>query len=242
MGKYLVVLKSNDTEFPHWIVPHDKNHSNLVTPIGKIFLEFLFRKKFENLFVRNGTELSVGINIRPSILDLEEEIAHHVKYQTCHFFRNSNFSILFFKFFEHKESAKDMFFNDEISSCGQFYDPIRTINHFGQSDFGYYVILDSTFLRSAYFTIHCHYYSTFLSFEDWKSQYFDFFRRPAELSPTELINKIIKIPKHIPDYDKSEFRSRQHVMTVPHISNRLRLHVKRIFFYQFFSRAAGYHR
>ena len=87
---------------------------------------------------------------------------------------------------------------------------------------GFWVLCHFGFdISSKHLFYYYHYYSTFfVSFKDRKSPYQDFrsgrfFRRPAELSPTELINKIIKIPKHIPDYDKSEFRSRQHVMTVP---------------------------
>ena len=108
----------------------------------KKFSEFFFSKNFENLFVRNGTELSVGINIRPSILDLEEEIAHHVKYQTCHFFRNSKFSIFFINFFRIFMNNLISCSNSRPNHCkpmlgkgGRFYEPIRTINHFGQSDF-----------------------------------------------------------------------------------------------------------
>lgn len=89
--------------------------------------------------------------------------------------------------------------------------------------FGYFVIFDLAFFFeppifhyrvSLLRFINTHDYFTFVSFVHSKNHSF---RRPAELSPAELINKIIKIPKHIPDYDKSEFRSRQHVMSRPRI-------------------------
>ena len=107
-----------------------------------------------------------------------------------------------------------------LGKCGHFYEPIRTINHFGQSDFRVLCHFGFGFSSNPlYFITGCHYYDwlilIILYFFIIRTLEISIFRGPAELSPAELINKIIKIPKHIPDYDKSEFRSRQHVMTVP---------------------------
>ena len=90
----------------------------------------------------------VGINIRSSILDLEEEIAHHVKYQTCHFFRTSKFSNFFHQFFSmnNRPNSRPNHCKPMSVKSGHFYEPIRTINHFGQSDFR--VLCHLTFLRT----------------------------------------------------------------------------------------------
>ena len=119
----------------------------------KKFSEFFFSKNFENLFVRNGTELSVGINIRPSILDLEEEIAHHVKYQTCHFFRNSKFSIFFYHFFSnfheqshfHVQTQGQIFVNRCWAKADVFMSPFGLSIISDNPIFEYFVILDSDF-------------------------------------------------------------------------------------------------
>ena len=117
-------------------------------------------KKFENLFVRNGTELSVGINIRPSILDLEEEIAHHVKYQTCHFFRNSKFSFFYHLFSNFHEQSSKLKAKSLLTDVGQGrtflwadsdYQSFRTIRFSSTLSFLIWLFFE--------FITGCHYYN-----------------------------------------------------------------------------------